>query len=121
MSPTYYTGEAWDGLGGAPDPIIRVYVVSDTTTPSVQNGPDDVFTSTYDGTPVMTNVRASDMLTLLEFAVYDEDVTDSDFVGACLGLVDDFAFSGSSQTVECPVDAASMNSGFTLRWHVERF
>jgi hypothetical protein len=80
-----------------------------------------VFDITYPGTPVMTNVRASDIQTLLRFDVTDEDVSDYEFIGACRFTATQATFTGSEQTVTCPVDASTMNSGFTLTFHLEAF
>lgn len=122
VSSTYYTGEAWDALGGAPDPFVEVYVGSETATPARSGSSTDVFSVTYDGAPTATNARADALQSYLGFEVMDEDVSSNDRVGGCryTGLVD-AVFSGGTQTLDCPRDAATMNSGFTLYWHLERF
>jgi hypothetical protein len=123
VASTEFTGLAWDPLGGAPDPIVQVRVVSDTAIPVVENGPDDVFSITYTAAPRTTNVRASDLLTLLRFDVFDEDSDANDFIGACRVSASTVtaAFSESSQFLNCPPDESTRNSGFTLGWHLERF
>ena len=100
-----------------------VRVVSDTATPVIENGPDDVFSITYTSAPRTTNVRASDLLTLLRFDVFDEDSDANDFVGACRISASTVtaAFSESPQFLNCPIEASTRNSGFTLGWHLERF
>jgi len=123
VASTEYTGLAWDPFGGAPDPIVQVRVGSDTATPVIENGPDDVFSITYTSAPRTTNVRASDLLTLLRFDVFDEDSDTNDFIGACRISASTVtaAFSESPQFLNCPIEASTRNSGFTLGWHLERF
>lgn len=121
VSSTNYAGAAWDIGGGAPDPVVDIRVASDTATPTRVNGPDDVFSITYVSSNAATNIRASDLQAELRFDALDEDVTDYEFIGACRFTVGDATFTGSQQTVACPVDASTMNSGFTLRFHLEQF
>lgn len=122
VSSTYYTDEAWDGFGGAPDPFVVVLAGS---TPSIigrSGTATDVFAVSYDGTPVATDVRADLLQAYLTFRAFDEDVTSNDRVGEC-GLVGlpDAAFAGTTQILDCPRDAVTLESGFTLYWHLERF
>ena len=121
VSSTAFAGSAWDALGGAPDPVVDVRVGSETSPARRQNGPDNVFAITYDGSAIMSDVRASDLQAFLLFEVYDEDVTDYEFIGACIVGVPDAAFAGATQTVDCPVEPSTRNSGFVLRWHLEQF
>lgn len=118
---TNYAGAAWDALGGAPDPIVDIVVGSASAVGVRQNGPDDVFTINYSGTPTVTNARASDIRAYLAFDVTDEDITDYELISACLVGMTDAAFSGLTQTVACPLNAASLQSGYTLHWHLEPF
>jgi hypothetical protein len=87
------------------------------------NGPDDAFSATF--TPpraAAMNVRAGVLTTYLRASINDEDVTGYEFIGACIVTSQvSLAFNGSVVTTTCPVDASTGNSGFTLRWHLERF
>jgi len=123
VSSTNHAGVAWDFGGGAPDPEVEVRVVSDAATPVRINGPDDVFSIFYPSSARATNLRASDLSALLRFDVVDADVTDYEFIGACrvASLEVSDALSAPQQTLSCPIDASTRNSGFTLVWHLERF
>ena len=117
------TGSAWDAFGGAPDPVLRVYSPTESTLVGTVNGPDDVFSSSFASPrPAGMNLRADALLGYLEFRMLDEDVSDFEFVGACLlnGMVPE-AFGGRIVTSVCPRDASTLNSGFEVRWHLERF
>ncbi len=116
-----YEGIAWDAFGGAPDPIVRVYVGSGDAPAGIQDGADDAFALSYGASPVVTNARASDLQALLEFDVYDEDVSDYELIGACLYVVDALTFSGYTESVTCPVNASAGGSGYTLGFHVEPY
>ena len=69
-----------------------------------------------------SNVRADTLTTYLEMRITDEDATSYERIGGCnvTGSVA-LAFGGSTITTMCPLDRPTMNSGFTLRWHLERF
>lgn len=121
VETTNYAGAAWDAFGGAADIVVRIYIASETASPIMVDGPDDVHTINYSGAPSATNVRASDLITYLDFRVYDEDVSDYEFIGWCSTTVSAAAFTGTTQTVSCPVDAGTGNSGYTIRWHLEPF
>jgi len=86
------------------------------------NGPDDAFMASFTRRAAAMNVRADTLTTYLDVSILDEDVTDYDFIGACIVTTQvPLAFSGSVVTTTCPVSAATRNSGFTVRWHLERF
>lgn len=121
VSTTHHSGAAWDAFGGAADPVVDVRIGSSSAAARRQNGPDDVHTITYSGTPIATDVRASDLLAHLDFAVSDEDVTDYEAIGRCRVVVPEAAFTGLPQTVSCGVDPSTNNSGFELVWHLEPF
>ncbi len=116
-----YTGATWDPLGGLPDPFVEIRVGSDTT-PSTSGVANDTLTTTYDGGPTATNVRADALRAVLDFEVWDQDTSSNNLIGRCQYTdLPEGPFSGGSQTLTCPVDASTMNSGFTLNWHLERF
>lgn len=126
VSSTYYTGEAWDAFGGAPDPFVQVRVGSETAMPRRTAAGGDVFAVSFDGSPLLTDQRADALQTYLRFDVFDEDTAAHDFVGACyyapgVAPLPAAAFAGILQVVDCPRDATSMNSGFTVEWHLEPF
>lgn len=116
----HHSGAAWDAFGGAPDPIVEVYVGSETNRVAVFNGPDDTFRITFTNARV-GGLRASDLRNLLLFMVYDEDVSDYEYIGGCFyrGL-DDTVWAGEPQVLICGRESASNNSGFVLRWRLER-
>jgi hypothetical protein len=122
VESTAYNGAAWDIGGGAPDPVVGIRVGSDEASEQRTAGADDVFTVDYDGGATATNQRADDIQTYLGFLVYDEDVTDYEFIGWCSYQdIDDAVFNEDTQTLVCPVDETTRNSGFTLTWHLERY
>jgi hypothetical protein len=119
VSPHAYSGASWDELS-SPDPLVNVTVASESGPTAWKDAPDDVFSITYSGTPVMTNVRASDIQSFLRFLVWDEDAFDpNDFIGGCFVIDATAAFSGLRQTLNCPLEPETSNSGFTLHWHLE--
>jgi hypothetical protein len=121
VSTTTYSGSAWDAFGGAPDPRVYIRVGSDTARPTLIDGPDDVFSITYStATARARDQRAQDIQRYLDFEVEDEDFSSHDFIGRCVyrGLGED-VFFGEPQVLRCGVDAATMNSGFTLVWYLE--
>ncbi len=68
------------------------------------------------------NVRADTLMTYLELSVSDEDTASYERIGSCNVTGDvPLAFGGSTITTTCPLDRPTMNSGFTVRWHLERF
>ncbi len=110
-------GEAWDTLGGAPDPFVQATAGTNVGRTATRS---DVFTATYNQT-VLSNVRADALAPMLRFDVFDEDVSSNDFVGACVYTnLSDATFGGPVQTLECGRDAATSNAGFTLRWQLVR-
>ena len=122
VSATNYAGSAWDNFGGAPDPVVSFQAPNATTSLGSVNGPDDSFTATLTRRAAAMNVRADVLTTYLRASINDEDVTDYEFIGACIVTSQvPLAFNGSVVTTTCPVDASTGNSGFTLRWHLERF
>lgn len=116
----HHSGAAWDAFGGAPDPIVNVYVGSETNRVAVFNGPDDTFRITFTNARV-GGLRASDLLSYLSFAVFDEDVSDYEFIGRCFSRpLDSSVWAGGTQIFNCPREPATGQSGFTLRWRLER-
>ena len=126
VATTRYDGAAWDTIGGSPDPYVEI-VATSATTPSI--GTSGSGTDTYSVAftppgPTASDVRASDMLAFLGFAVFDDDSPPSptdDGIGFCGGPEGSASFTGVTQTVDCGADAGTMNSGYTLTYHLERF
>lgn len=114
-----YTGEAWDGLGGAPDPFVVAQVGSDTATPTRTSTVNDVFTATYNEV-IATGVRADALQAFLAFYVYDEDATANDLVGACRWEIRETDFDGGEIAMTCEPNPAAMMSGFSLRFWLRR-
>ncbi len=121
VSTTTYAGDAWDALGGAPDPFVSVVIGSESAAPLSSGAGSDTFTVSFGAETVASNVRADALETYLAFYAYDQDVSANDVVGACTYTVTEAAFAGGTQTVNCPRDASTMQSGFMLTWHLERF
>jgi hypothetical protein len=121
VPPRPIGGGDWDAFGGAPDPFVEVRVGSLSSASVRSSVGDNTYTVNFVGGPTVTNVRADSLYTLLRFDVFDLDTSFHDFVGACSYTMLEEAFTGGSQTLSCPVNAATDNSGFTLRWHLERF
>ncbi len=113
------TGEAWDALGGAPDPFVTVYVGSETNAVGRTATANDTFSANY-GVVVGNGQRADAILGYLGFQVSDEDVSAHDWIGGCFitGITD--AFSGGDRVSECPRNAATGNAGFTIVWRLQR-
>lgn len=110
-------GESWDVFGGAPDPFVQVSAGSNVARTATRS---DVFTATYNQT-VLSNLRADALAPMLRFDVFDEDVSENDFVGACVYTsLPDTVFGGPVQTLDCGRDVAIGNAGFTLRWQIVR-
>jgi hypothetical protein len=121
VSTTRYDGAQWDTFGIYPDPFVQVVVGSSSATPIATSGSGtDTYTVTFDGGPTATDVRASELQSFVGFIVWDDDEPADEAIGYCGSPAPDGAFV-APQTTNCPVDAATMNSGFTLTWHLERF
>lgn len=118
VSTTKYDGSAWDAFGGAPDPFVNVIVGARTMPPVMSGTATDTFAVTYDGSPTVMLVGADALEAYLEFDVWDSDVSSNDEIGACTFPVTVATFSGATQTLTCPIDAATMNSGYTLTFHL---
>ena len=120
VSPTNYLGSAWDAFGGAPDPKVCVWVASDTTSHCTGSA-TDVFTTTF--LPGVTTTAApADIAATLGFAVYDVDVSSDDRVGSCHTTFDSSnPLPTTPLTMTCPVEAATMNSGFTVHYHLSPY
>jgi hypothetical protein len=122
VATTNTLGEAWDALGGAPDPYVEIRVASESAPPFISGTGSDAFEVTFTGGPTATDLRADALLTHLDFTVMDSDATSNDFMGRCVyAPLPPTTFDGTTQTLDCGFDAATMNSGFTLTWHLERF
>ena len=119
-----YTGATWDTAGGSPDPVVSAFAPNESTSIGSVNGPDDSYAmSTFSPAQMLaTNVRADTLMTYLEMRMLDEDAKSYERIGSC-NVTDTvtLAFGGSTITTRCPLDLATMNSGFVLRWHLERF
>ena len=118
---TNYAGVAWDAFGGAPDPTVNLYAGTSDAVDGTLNLPDDVFAGSP-RTVIASNLRASDILAYLAFGVFDEDVSDFEFIGACyVSGVGSSTFSGGAVSVDCPPDAGREASGFALDFHLEPY
>lgn len=125
---TRYDGAAWDTIGGSPDPYVSVIVGSSSATPVSSATANDVYSVAFTGGATVSGAREDALATFLGFAVFDDDSpAGPDAIGYCTfdvsrgtGLVGP-EFGGTTQTLTCPLDTPTMNSGFTLTWHLERF
>jgi len=118
---TSYTGDAWDFPGGFPDAVVTVFSPNGTTRVGAVTGPENVFEATFT-TPrrAAMGVRADALLTYVGFLMQDSDLTDYEFVGSCVATSYAFAFAGTIVTTTCPRNPMTGNSGFSVRWHLER-
>jgi hypothetical protein len=73
------------------------------------------------GDATVVGARADELGAFLGFAVGDEDAGSSEAIGDCLVTLTGPEFLGTTQVLSCGVDAPTMNSGFELRWRLERF
>lgn len=122
VAATRYDGVGWDTVGGNPDPYVAIFVGSDMATPMVTSTADDTYAVAYDGTPTVSGERADRLETYLGFLVMDSDSPlDDEAIGGCSWNFTGPEYTGALQTLTCPLDAASGNSGFTLTWRLERF
>lgn len=112
-------GDAWDAFGGAPDPLVNVYIAAEGAYVGSTTSVADTFDATFNQR-IATGQRAGALEAFLSFEVLDEDTTSNDFIGHCSITVGDDAFDAGTLEVDCPRVPADMQSGFTLRWHLER-
>ena len=119
---TKTTGDAWDGLGGAPDIVVLVSLDGVPfnglgASPEVS----DVFEATLNYT-TLRSASAADLQNELYFDVSDADAASDDAIGRCIvrDLAESVILGGATQTLDCPRDVATGNAGFTLRWQVVR-
>lgn len=124
VEATYFTGVTWDTgslPGSLPDPYVGIAV---GTSGPYRYTPEPTATNTltvpYSGAALLTDIRA-DALVALALEGWDDDGIGDDPFGACSRPVPPTAFSETVQSTTCPRDAAASQSGFTVRWHLERF
>ena len=125
---TRYDGAGWDTIGGNPDPLVALIIGSSTATPVNSGSGSDTYSVTFPGGPTATDVRADALQAFLGFNVRDDDSpAASESIGYCTydptrgSPLPAAVFTETTQTVDCGLDAPTMNSGFTLTWHLERF
>lgn len=121
VANTRYDGVAWDTIGGTPDPFVSVYVGSETATPSQSAVADDAYSVRYDGGATVSGARSDALMAYLGFRVTDADTGVTEDIGYCDVFVVESTFTGTTQTLNCPIDPGTGNSGFVLTWHLERF
>jgi hypothetical protein len=122
VNTTDTSGAAWDVLGGAPDPFVEVRVGSATATPQRSGVGTDTFAVTFSGGATASNLRADSISAYLYFEAWDEDTTSNDSIGRCAYRdISEAVFGGATQTLTCGRDVSTVNAGFTLTWHLERF
>jgi hypothetical protein len=76
----------------------------------------------------VSGARADQLVAFLGFQALDDDSpAGSENVGYCVfdasagSPLPAAVFTETTQSLNCGVDAATMNSGFMLSWHLERF
>ena len=78
-------GEAWDALGGMPDPFVCAWKNSEQPV-------NEVCTSTVDDSLTAQFNEYFETALFQEdvwyFGVWDEDISEDDFIGACAGQID---------------------------------
>lgn len=122
VATTRYDGVGWDTIGGNPDPFVGIVVGSASATPILSGTANDTYSVSFTGGPTVTGARADDLGTFLGFAVFDDDSPAAEEgIGYCLVTLTGPEFGGATQTIDCGLDAATMNSGYVLTWHLERF
>ncbi|MDW8245961.1 MAG: hypothetical protein RMJ84_05240 [Sandaracinaceae bacterium] len=119
VSSTPISGGSWDGFGGAPDPIVEVYVGNRSNLVASFDGPDNTFAISYSSAYV-SRQKASDIIAYLGFRIIDEDITDHDFIGWCYYTrLGPSVWQEVQIVLHCERDSSTENSGFTLVWHLE--
>lgn len=125
---TRYDGAGWDTIGGNPDPLVALVIGSSTATPVNSGSASDSYSVTFTGGPTAMDVRADALQAYLGFNVRDDDSpAASESIGYCVfdpasgSPLPAAAFTEATQTLNCGIDAPTMNSGFMLTWHLERF
>lgn len=118
LPATMYSGAAWDPL---PFPSVTATVGSAAAYPATFYGTRT--TLDYDFTPPygITGDQAGALRAYLDFAVHDwhgGSPPPATLIGDCTVSLGDGAFSGATQTLVCPTDAATMQSGFTLTYRL---
>lgn len=122
VATTRYDGVGWDTIGGNPDPFVGVVVGSQLATPINSGTADDSYSVSFTGGATATGVRADQLETFLGFLVMDDDSpAASEAIGYCSWTFSGPEYTGATQTVNCGLDASTMNSGYVLTWHLERF
>lgn len=111
---TNYYGSAWDAFGGRPDPFVIMRIGSESGTRNTSATQDNTVTPMW-MEHVVLNVTAGEILDYLYIAVYDEDVTVHDGVGACLITFVEASFDGSERVVNCGRSETYRSPGWRLR------
>lgn len=112
-----YAGATFDTFGGLPDPLVCVTAGSASATADCTAEMDNVLDVDYAARGT-TGGTAAQLRAYLKFQVDDYDAgSTNDFIGACTVTITEASFSGV-QTVNCPADAATTNSGFTLTYQL---
>ena len=116
FSSTDANGDAWDALGGAPDPFATI-TCPPSTTPNVGTTPtvNDSFTPTW--TSGGCTAKASALLAEpIAFRLFDEDVSSDDFIGGVQAQLTESALEQGGGTITCAApDCTSLVSSFTLK------
>ncbi len=98
LPATTLQNDAWDALGGLPDPYAKaISGVNSGTTISVA----DTLTPQWNAT-LLDGIAASNLIAELKFELWDSDVTFDDFVGGCTLTLTNAEFDANLHTVSCP-------------------
>lgn len=105
------SGNAWDVLGGLPDPFAKVVA-------GARNGQSPAVSDTRSPTwnyVALSNVPARDLLGPVTLEVWDEDLASNDLMGGCALRFSDPDFSGALRNGSCAASATGVAFTFTYK------
>ena len=110
----------WDPFGGLPDPKVEVYAGGrDQFVGATSRRMNTLFPEWNE--IAARGVRADAIKAYLSFRLWDVDDFEDDWIGGCYyPSLSDSVFDGSVQTMTCERDPDIGNSGFVLRWRLQR-
>ena len=120
VAPKNKNGAAWDLLGGAPDPYLKVFTSEGA---SVHSGQTTELTDTtfpfWAETPVK-GVKASELLANTSIEIWDSDTNLHDYIGGCKLPLTPAVFDGSLQNHTCPATASgvAVSVYYRIKLHV---
>ncbi|MBL8611947.1 MAG: hypothetical protein JNL38_31680 [Myxococcales bacterium] len=115
LPPTNKSGASWDGFGGLPDPLAKVYSAEGASSHTAATTYVTDTTSPYWLATTLTNVRASELLARFSVEVWDSDTVYDDYVGGCAIPLTAQVFDGGLYQYTCPDTASSVKVKVVFR------